>query len=80
VRAPKAGQIGIRFGVEFNDPSQLAPNCAMQGSAFADCIKSASTFMCDSNGQPHAVGCDPEATAVAACASGGPGDSGLTSD
>jgi hypothetical protein len=63
-----------------NNPSNLAPSCPTQASAFADCIKGASTFMCDSSGQPHAVGCDAQTSAVATCAAGGAGDAALTSD
>jgi hypothetical protein len=63
-----------------NDPSKLAPNCPMQASAFADCIKSASMYSCDSSGQPHAVGCDSQASALATCVSSGGPDAGPASD
>ena len=65
------------FLQQCNNPSEF-PGCASQASAFADCIKSASSYTCDSLGQPHAVGCDSQANAVGLCVLAW--DAGLTTD
>jgi hypothetical protein len=68
------------FLAQCNNPTQLAPGCGMQATALADCVKNASSFTCDMNGQPHAAGCDSQESAVGTCLIAGLSDAGLTTD
>ena len=49
-----------------NNPP-MNPGCESQQTAFYRCVKNASTYACDSYGQPQAVGCDRERSTVMAC-------------
>jgi hypothetical protein len=49
-----------------NSP-QSVTGCQSQASALAACFKQAATFVCDSTGQVHAVGCDAQAADLLLC-------------
>jgi hypothetical protein len=67
-----------QFLQQCNNPQSFR-GCESQASALTDCVKKSSSFTCNSNGQPSAVGCSGQANAFGACILG-QFDAGLPSD
>lgn len=68
------------FLADCNNPSSAFPGCGPQASALAACEKAASSYTCDSNGQPHAAGCQSQEGAVGVCVAAQFADAGLGGD
>jgi hypothetical protein len=55
-----------QFLQQCNNPQGFT-GCVSQASALSDCVKKATSYTCDSNGQPQPVGCDNQAFDLSAC-------------
>jgi len=72
----KAGATQAQCEQQCNNPRPVASECNALYGAAIDCQKKATSFTCDAEGVPHAVGCDDQLQAVVTCLASQHGDGG----